>query len=151
MNLDIPINIIGIPLDDVLEYIDIKRYNTNNIWEEDGRPEDYDKVLAQTRTEEWVHIFHEVPESHILTILEEDLQWMRKAEQIGIITNEFSKLYEDELDDFCERVERNRNDFITELNKGGWFVRTSRVSLKCGIYGTGPYSNLKQNVQSMVW
>ena len=149
MNSDIPIIITPVSLDDVHTNNKV-RYNTNNNWGEEGKPEDYDGVLDRYRTETWVHNFHEVTESRILTILEVDLRWMREAEKIGMITNEFSKIYEEDLDDFCNKIEQERPDFISELNKGGWFVRTNRVSLKNGVHGTGPYSSLRNIVESMV-
>ena len=144
-----PIKITPIPLDDVHKDNKV-RFNTNNHWKDGMRPNDYDEVLERCNTENWVHDFHEVPESRILTINEPDLQWMREAEKIGMITNEFTKLYQEELDEFCEITERERPDFIAELSKGNWFVRTNRVSLKNGVHGTGPYSDLKSIVQSMV-
>ena len=43
-------------LDDIVEY-DKKKYNSNNHWENEIRPENYEFVLSQTYTSKWIDLF----------------------------------------------------------------------------------------------
>lgn len=68
-------------------------FNVNNLYE--NQPEDYIKVLDSCKTSNWIDLFHD--EYHSLTL--NNLNWMKEAFKIGSITNKFSKIYDEELQD----------------------------------------------------
>lgn len=142
-----PVNIQRMQLDHVLGQDKIL-FNTNNHWENNESPKDYQEVLSRCRTQTWVDKFH----SKYFTIVLDsaDLNWMKKAAKVGMITGRFSKLFEDELESICQKYaeqwkkinENNHQDFK------GWFVRSDRVSLKEGQHGVGPYKDFKNIIES---
>ncbi len=136
----------SVSLDDVLANDRIK-YNSNNHWPIiDGFrncPEDYDEVLEKTLTKNWISKFHS--EYETITLDKKDLRWMHEAFQIGTVSGYFPKMYEEELEDTC-----NRYPIESIFLEEGCFVRTDRVSLKEGCHGPGPYFSLKHIIESMV-
>lgn len=142
-----PVNIQRLQLDHVLSQDKIL-FNTNNHWENNQPPSDYQEVLSRCRTRHWVHKFHSNYQTMVLDST--DLNWMKKAARVGMITGRFSKLFEDELENICQKYmeqwtkvnENNTQDFI------GWFVRSDRVSLKEGQHGVGPYKDFKSIIES---
>lgn len=111
-------------------------YNTNNHYTE--RPDDYADVLSRTDTEGWIDKFHK--DYPVINIEKKDLYWLKEANKSGRITCKFPKMFEDELEEACTRY---------EFPEGNWFVRTSRVSLKYGEHGPGPYTNMKSIFESI--
>jgi len=132
-------NIKPISLNDVLE--EHQKYNTNNHWNNNKIPEDYNEVLYQTYAKHWIHNFHE--SILIMDIKKKDYTWMKQCHQIGKHTKKFPESYKEELDDMIQ-------ENISFLEKKDYFVRTENVSLKTGIHGVGPYQDLKQVIESMV-
>lgn len=118
------------------------KYNVGNIWNKDGRPADYDLKSAKNLTDKWISLFHD--KVHIITLDKEDLLWIKEAFDIGGISGRFPRSYQEELDEACQK---NHYRFPTN-NK--YFVRTDYVSLKHGIHGTGPYTNIKSVIESIV-
>ncbi|ARF10185.1 cell division cycle 123 protein [Hokovirus HKV1] len=125
-----------IDLNDVLINDKIK-YNVNNIWLNDIKPQDYDLMLNSSRTCNWYNLFHKGP-FYSLPIE----KWMFEALKIGAITGKFSNMYDDELNNYCVK-----NNII--INKDA-FVRTEHASLKYGEYGTGPYNDIKKIMKSIL-
>jgi hypothetical protein len=122
-----------------------ERLNSNNLWEDEGRPKpaNYLERLRKTRTSRWVS-----PSIPTITLDAEDTKWMAKcAMDVGCITGRFSKLYEDNLK---ETVKKHEAKFppLDAADKG-WFVRTETVSLKGGEHGVGPYNNLTKVIESI--
>ena len=121
-------------------------FNVNNLYNErnEEQPEDYQDRGLLTQTNKWIDTFH--PDNYkTLTLDEEDLRWMKKClYSIGCITRQFSHLYDDELEATCKKHQDN-------FPEGGpWFIRSEPVSLKEGEHGVGPYTNLKEIIESMV-
>jgi len=118
-------------------------FNVNNAWiyENREKPHDYEEIIKQTHTCNWINKFHTL--YHKITLDEFDLRWMKEAFKIGSITNKFSHLFDDDLEFMCKKY----NNLIP---KGEWFIRTDSVSLKHGIYGIGPYDNFEKIIKSMV-
>ena len=139
-----PVHIKRLYLDHVIDH-DTVLYNTNNHYNDEGmeQPEDYHEKISRGRTKNWIHKFHGT--YHVIVLSEPyDLYWMREAVQIGMITGNFSHIYDDELNDLCDKYEHL---FPSE---GKWFVRTDRVSLKEGMHGKGPYTDFRSMIQSSV-
>ena len=90
------INIKAIQLDDVLANDKIK-YNTNNHWDDNKRPEDYDQVISNIQTNKWIDQFRTYKKIIINT--KQDHNWMKKAYEIGTHTKRFPKMFDDELED----------------------------------------------------
>jgi hypothetical protein len=140
------IQIETIPLDDVLKY-DRKRYNTNNHWHKDtGRPENYDKVLGQCDTLNWIDLFHEDYKTFIIN--RKHLKWIYEAFQIGQITAKLSHSFDEDLENFLKENADLEKELFTDPN--GYFIRSEGVSLKYGKHGAGPYHNLKEVIESIV-
>ena len=137
------LNIKAIQLDDVLAH-DKKKYNTNNHWIDNKRPEDYDQVISNVQTNKWISQFRTYKKIIINT--KQDLYWMKEAYEIGSKTKRFPKMFDDELEDMVRRYE-----YLSDIFNGTkYFVRSEGVSLKEGIHGVGPYVDFKSIVQSIV-
>lgn len=121
--------------------------NTNNCWSyKDLPPADYYDVLNAGNTKNWIYRFHDRTTIKTLVLDAGDLEWMRKAMQICAITGQFSELFEEDLEWTLDK-HKESHDWIS---KGEWFIRTEGVSLKNGIYGTGPYKSLEMIIKSIV-
>lgn len=131
------------------EYDDVKtydkvRYNTNNIWPNKIKPDDYDVVLSKGCTKWWIDKFS----TNYVVINLPSARWMTNAFGIGAMTGIFSNLYEEDLEDYIKKYETS---FIKDyLDKHDIFIRGETVSLKQGMHGVGPYKSLKQIVESLV-
>ena len=108
--------------------------NTNNHWIEP--PNDYKEILEKTNTRHWIDSFHDNYQT--ITLHEYDLQWMSQAFKIGTITKRFPNMYKDQL--------QTKHQPLSQK----YFVRTETASLKYGIHGVGPYTNLTDIIESMV-
>jgi hypothetical protein len=121
-------------------------YNSNNHWDNGQPPDDYQEVINRTNCKNWIDKFHITYKTIILDKF--DLRWMSKAFQIGKITGYFPKTYIEELED-C--IIKHRHQGNCDVFDGTmYFARTESTSLKYGMYGTGPYTNLRQIIESMV-
>jgi hypothetical protein len=138
------LNIKAIQLDDVLANDKIK-YNTNNHWDDNKRPEDYDQVISNVQTNKWIDQFRTYKKIIINT--KQDLYWMKEAYEIGSKTKRFPKMFDDELEDMINRY-KNLTDTIFTGEK--YFIRCEGVSLKEGKHGVGPYVDFKSVIESMV-
>jgi hypothetical protein len=131
----------NISIDDILIHGKDK-YNSNNHWTIE--PDDYVHVLSQSRTMMWVDLFRD---SYIVINIDpNELKWMKQAAKIGCHTGTISHLYDDDLDMLLLK----NKQFDTIFNGTPYFIRAENVSLKSGMHGVGPYTNLKQIIQSMV-
>lgn len=140
MNYNLIIEPINI--DDVIN--NPTKYNTSNHWPNNVKPDDYEKVSEMNYTKNWISMF----KNEYITFTVDnpyEIDWMKKAHQISRQTKKFSKLFEDELDEFV----KNNSLLITTKNIP-YFVRCENVSLKYGEHGVGPYYSLKQIIQSAV-
>lgn len=132
-----------ISIDDVLAN-DKKRYNTNNHWIDNIRPEDYDEIIANGHTNKWIDKFRSYKKIIINTI--QDLYWMKQAWEIGSKTARFPHSFDDELEDMI-----NRYKFLDKIFNGTeYFIRSESVSLKEGKHGIGPYKDFKSIIESIV-
>ena len=138
------ISIETLPLNYVLDN-DEKNLNTNNHWIDGKKPNDYDEIISENYTKNWVDLFHQSYKTIILYRM--DLMWMYEAFNIGRQTQQFSPIYEEDMIDFLERY-RDETNSIFDGTK--YFIRTDTVSLKNGIHKVGPYTNLRDIIESMV-
>jgi len=133
-----------INLDDVVKY-DKAKYNSNNHWINDIRPDDYEQVLLQTNTSKWIDLFK--PGTKRIKIINQTwIEWFKKANEISCQTGRFTKLYEDEI----QIISNELNNMYPNVfnNRGGYFVRVNNVSLKYGEHKEGPYYSFKQILES---
>lgn len=134
----------SIKLDDIVQY-DKAKYNSNNHWINNTRPENYDKVLAQTDTSKWINEFKQFKQINISNPIW--LNWLKQANEICSQTGNFSQLFEDEMNEICSGLE---TDISQIFNGTGYFVRVNNVSLKYGQHKEGPYYSLRQILESVV-
>lgn len=173
-----------IDLDDV--YIkDKQRYNSNNHWfsvnflnkqsltvnclnknqgEQLVRPSDYMDKIYENRTSNWVDKFKEynfetqIGKNQYTKLIIHDVKWLKLISRLNRTLGHFSKLYEDDLNEFVEnyksKIENCNCMSLFNLdvndNKIPYFVRTENVSLKTGHHGIGPYYTFKQIIESLV-
>lgn len=140
----------SIEQDDILKYDKLK-YNSNNHWDLDeyggNPPSDYYEKILASNTKNWIDKF--ISSYKKFTIDNSiDIKWIKKASIISQQTGKFSKLFEDELDDFVQRFEIDHPEIFDGITP--YFVRCENVSLKYGMHGTGPYYNIKQIIESIV-
>lgn len=132
-----------IDLNDVLVHNKV-RYNTNNIWINGERPEDYDLICEQCNLDKWIDKFHK--SYAVINIPIE--YWMKNALGFGMMTGQLSNLFKEDIDSYIKRHETNK---IRELLSSNYnFVRSNRVSLKRGVHGHGPYKSLRQITESLI-
>ncbi len=129
-------------LDDVL-FKNKNLYNVSNLWDSDIKPLDYDDKRKISETRNWVNLFHD--NVIIMTIEKSDLTWIREAGKIGSITKRFPKIFKDELNATCAKYEKQ---IPPDINNHGYFIRTEHNSAKYGMYGAGPYKNIRQIIKS---
>jgi hypothetical protein len=106
-------------------------------------PEDYCEVLAKSRTHHWIDKFRKTIK---ITLDTTDVKWMLKAQKIGMITGNFSDLFDDELNHMLTKY-AYLNLFDHNMP---YFVRTDETSLKYGMHGVGPYYDFKSIIESSV-
>ncbi len=135
-----------INLDDIVKY-DKQKYNSNNHWIDDVRPENYDHILSQTNTHKWIDLFK--PGTKQIKIVEPIwIEWLKKANEISCQTGKFTKLYEDEIEIIVGEL---NSSYPNMFNDGvGYFVRVNNVSLKYGEHKEGPYYSFRQILESIV-
>lgn len=143
----------GIHYDHVRQY-NKRLYNSNNHWPLEQKPADYDSVISECNMSEWLAEFR-TPGTY--STMELPIQsWIREANRLGQQTGQISLLYYEDLNDYCAKYEslsKFAELFTPEaLAKvgGGYFVRSNSVSLKNGIHGAGPYTNLRKIVESLI-
>jgi hypothetical protein len=132
----------------IIEEIDLEdilingkeKYNSNN-HNKDITDEEYQNKLNKTYLPYWIDIFKD---NYI--VLNIDIpKWFYDAHSIGIQTGKFSKIYEDELEEYILKYKH-----FDEILRKGYFIRTNKVSLKFGYHGCGPYYNMKQIIESIL-
>ena len=131
----------AIDLDDV--YINnTEKYNSNN---HGNRPSDYFSFIDSCNTCKWVDMFRN--DYNVIKIASvKHLMWLKKSSKISCQTGIFSKLFDEELQELLDDYKEYNHLFDgTE-----YFVRTENVSLKYGQHKTGPYTNLKMIIESLV-
>lgn len=118
-------------------------FNTNNhyIQEKIEQPKDYLEKQRLNVTSNWIDKFHQ--SYHKIVLDKQDLDWMRQSQRIGYFTRKFSHLFDDELEETCQKYRHL-------VPPGNWFIRTDTVSLKYGMYGCGPYNSIEEIIKSMV-
>lgn len=128
-----------------LDYINSNRdkFNSNNHWINNKRPEDYDKKMEHVKTSKWIDLFHN---SYIVIEFDKnDIRFLKEAYKIGSITKSYPKLYNEELDDLLRKY--SHLDKYFDGTK--YFVRSEDTSLKTSIHKAGPYINLKQIIEGL--
>lgn len=128
---------------DSVSYYGKEKYNSNNHWLNDVKPKDYNKILEQCNTSNWIDFFH--PSYIVINIFQKDIKWMKEATQTGLITRKFSSLHEEEKDDLIKKYKFVEKYFVGQK----YFIRTENVSLKHGIHGTGPYKDFNSIIESL--
>jgi hypothetical protein len=139
-------NISSVKLDDVVKY-DKEKYNSNNHWENNIRPINYDYIISQTHTEMWINYFKQYTKITIDNVVW--IEWLKNASEVCCQTGKYSKLFEDEFDIMVKELNKEYGYLFSENNKG-FFVRVNNVSLKYGEHKEGPYNNIRNILESIV-
>ena len=129
-------------LDDVLN-LRKDRFNSNN--HSKIVPHDYYEVLSRGNISLWIDKFRD--NYIVINLRNNDLVWMKKAHDIGKYTGQFPNMFNEELEELLSNY--RYLDYIFNSNIK-YFVRTERCSLKYGKYGPGPYTSLRQIIESIV-
>lgn len=129
-----------IELDSVL-YYGKEKYNSNNHWDLQGKPQNYDINLEKCSTSKWIDKFHK--NYIVINIFKNDIEWLKEAYSIGNITKKFPSQYEEEKQDILKRYN------LDVFDKKEYFVRSESVSLKHGIHGVGPYNSFEKIIESI--
>ncbi len=131
-------------LDDIINY-DTEKYNSNNHWINNVKPDDYYLKLSQSYTNMWIDIFK--PEYKKIVINNpKHLEWIKRASKLCAQTGKFSNLFIEDLLDTL--FDLDMYNYLFDNKE--YFVRVNNVSLKYGQHGIGPYSNLKTILESTV-
>lgn len=91
---------------------------------------------------------------HSITFAPKDFEWMRNA--LNEYMAEVLLLSDHQIIAFTLGFLMQRKEAIVEIAsrydipKGEWHVRARHVSLKAGVYGTGPYTRMERIVQSII-
>ncbi len=134
-----------IKLDDIVIY-DKFKFNSNNHWVEDKKPEDYEDVLSLSDTCRWIDLFK--PNNIKIMIQNQTwLEWLKQASLISSQTGIFTELYRDEIDLVAKELDKLYPNIFNGI---GYFVRVNNVSLKYGQHKVGPYYSFKQILESIV-
>lgn len=115
------------------------RFNIENI---KPKPLDYNIKINLCNLNNWIDKFNRKYKT--FTILKDDVEWLLKAQKLYHLNGKFSSMYNDEIDDFV-----NKYNKIFPINDN-YFVRAEGVSLKYGLHGVGPYTSMKQIVESII-
>ncbi|VBB18993.1 hypothetical protein YASMINEVIRUS_1525 [Yasminevirus sp. GU-2018] len=123
---------------------DKERFNTNNIWTDSKKPDDYEFVGEQCNTCRWIDKFHQ--QYSVVNIPVSS--WMKQAWGFGVMTGKLSKLHSEDVDSYV--AVHNKQSIKQVLESKKHFIRSDHVSLKRGVHNAGPYSNLKMIVESLI-
>lgn len=134
-----------IQLNDIFEHGTTK-YNSNNHWINNKKPNNYDVEMSLSNTNMWIDLF-KLNYKTITIDKSQDIDWLKKANHIYSIIGKFSDLFLDDLDELLNKFESINNIFF---NGNKYFVRVNNVSLKYGVHGLGPYDNLKDILESSI-
>lgn len=135
----------GLSQDFVLSYDKIK-INTNNDWLNGIPPNDYRQNIESNYMSKWINKFRNDYE-YIEINDPDELNWMKKAKQVSMLTGKFSELFREELENYLEKYE---NKYTHIFNGTEYFVRSENVSLKYGKHKEGPYTNLRNIIESIL-
>jgi hypothetical protein len=130
-----------IELDSVL-YYGKERYNSNNHWVNNEKPENYESELKNCETSKWIDKFH--PNYTVINIFKPDICWIKEAYSIGNITRKFPSQFNDEKEKIVMKYNTG-NIFENEE----YFIRSDSVSLKHGMHGIGPYKSFDKIIESI--
>lgn len=134
---------------ETVELIDLlkssEKFNSNNHWENNIKPLDYNERLAATRTHMWIDHFKQ--NYIVINIDIADIKWMYEANKIGAQTGKFPNYYSDELEELNNKYSKVMSKIF---NGQEYFIRTEKVSLKYGEHGVGPYNNFREIIESLV-
>lgn len=136
------VKIETLSLGEVLEHDRVK-YNVNNLWA-DQRPHDYFERLDAIHARHWMPLLK--PEAQRLSIWPGELPWLKECARLCSQTGRWSGLFEDDMALLLAR----HADVDAVLQQRRWFVRSDTVSFKYGQHGAGPYSSLRQVIESAV-
>ena len=123
--------------------LDKSRFNTNNHWTDNKRPDDYDDIVKRVKTSDWIDIF--APTHQTFEFDENDVRWMKQANEICSITGKFSHLFDDEMQATVDKYKDVCGALFDKVH-----IRAEHVSLKYGKHGIIPYTNLKDVIESLV-
>jgi hypothetical protein len=120
------------------------RFNSCNHWDT-GIPTDYKEIVDKTLTKEWIDQFH--TSYYVINIDNSDIVWMKEASNVSFHTATISKLHKEEIDKAVGKYSKSVGNIFDGTK---YFIRAENVSLKEGIHGIGPYTNMRQVIESLI-
>src|SRR4051812_14382758 len=114
MSVESLFNIESISLTTIRE-LDKDRFNSNNHWIDNKRPTDYQNILEKGRLEYWIDKFRTY--YTIFNIPAKELKWIKKAYNIGNVTFQFPKAFEDELEAFLIKFKGQEHEIFDNGTK----------------------------------
>jgi hypothetical protein len=127
-----------------IEEINEDCMNSLNHWEHLAGKPPTDYLDTSISFDKYIDLFH--PFYLVVNLSPQDMIWIKQAHKIGKITASFPGSYKEELQDTVERF--NGVTFPTDESQG-YFVKTCQNSLKSGMHGVGPYTNMRMILESM--
>lgn len=120
------------------------RFNSCNHWDT-GMPNNYREIVDKTLTKEWIDQFH--TSYYVINIDNSDIAWMKEASNISFHTATISKLHKEDIEGAIVKYNKSVGKIFDGTK---YFIRAENVSLKEGIHGTGPYTNMRQVIESLI-
>ena len=134
-----------IKLDDIVQFDKLK-FNSNNHWIENKRPDDYDNILSLSDTSRWINLFK--PNNKQIKITNQVwIKWLKQANEISCQTGKFTELYRDKINIISDELNKL---YPNVFDDNGNFIRVNNVSLKYGQHKEGPYYSFTQILESIV-
>lgn len=135
-----------IELTSVKKYGDT-RYNSNNHWADDVKPNDYYTEIDKFNTINWIN---KINRTHFTIDINEDcdLQFLSKLSFLGKISGRLSPLLYDDITTFVKKYEEKYAELFNKGTK--YFVKCENVSLKYGHHGLIPYTNFRTIIESLI-
>ena len=120
---------------------DKTQFNVYNKWIDEKRekPADYHYRINQCDVRHWIDKFSREYWKILL-----DSRWIKEAQTVYMVNQKFSTIFEDEMNEIIEKYQ-----YLFEKGEK-YFVRGEGCSLKYGKHGIGPYSNMRQILESVI-
>jgi hypothetical protein len=119
-----------------------KKFNNNNIWVDNKRPENYTKNNDRYQTKNWIDSF-----LNYTKISFENFTWLKEIRKIYMLTNKISTNYNDEIKEFIQTL---NDQYKNIFNNRKYHIRTDHHSLKSSKFGLIFYDNFYDIIISLI-
>ena len=119
-----------------------KKFNNNNIWVNNKRPENYTKNNNRYQTKNWIDSF-----LNYTKISFENFTWLKEMRKIYMLTNKISTNYNDEIREFIQTL---NDQYKNIFDNRKYHIRTDHHSLKSSKFGLIFYDNFYDIIISLI-